>query len=55
MFGIKRPAYEAPPVLRLTREQVESLLVEIVNDPLCAFYAVAIGSGMREGELLSLT
>ena len=55
MFGIKRPAYEAPAVLSLTREQIESLLVEIVNDPLCAFCAVAIASGMREGELFSLT
>jgi integrase len=55
MFGIKRPVYEAPAVLSLAREQIESLLVEIIKDPLCAFYAVAIGSGMREGELFSLT
>ena len=54
MFGVNRPAYSAPSVRALTKEQIDALLKAAAGAPLEALYVVTIFSGLRSGEILSL-
>ena len=53
--SVDAPIPERKPVEPLTREQVKLLLDVLKDDRLYAFYVVALGCGLRRGELLALT
>jgi integrase len=53
--SVSSPAPDKKPVEPLTQSQVKQLLEALKNDRLYAFYVVALGCGLRRGELLALT
>lgn len=53
--AVTSPIPDKKPVEPLTQSQVQRLLEVLKNDRLYAFYVVALGCGLRRGELLALT
>jgi len=53
--AIDVPTPNKKPVEPLTQDQVNRLLAVLKDDRLYAFYVVALGCGLRRGELLALT
>lgn len=52
--AVSRPRAPRPEIQALDAEQVKKLLAAAVGDPLEALYALAVGTGLRLGELAGL-
>jgi integrase len=52
--AVTPPRVSRPEIHPLTPEQVERLLVAALGDRLHALYVLAVGTGLRQGELLGL-
>jgi len=53
--AVDAPIPNSKPIEPLTQAQVQSLLEALKDDRLYSFYVVALGCGLRRGELLALT